>query len=102
MPPVFHALFVMVWNFIIIALTHVGMHAQDSIRASHHTKKPTPKKEKWSATFLVALGACCNADDSTGVSGDNRPVAPHSTDSDHRSASRHHPALRCISISPLC
>ena len=36
----------------------------------------------------------------TRVSGDTLPAAPHSTDSDHRSASHHRPALHCVSCLP--
>ena len=60
------------------------------------------KRKKLRLVTLLGRARSCHDDDLAGVSGDNRPVAPHSTDSDHRSASRHHPALRCIFIPPLC
>ena len=36
----------------------------------------------------------------TRVSGDTLPEAPHSTGSDHHSASRHRPALLCVLCLP--
>ena len=53
--------------------------------------------EKWWMATLVFSGPGQHRDDfPTRVSGDTLPAAPHSTDSDHRSASRHRPALICV------
>ena len=59
------------------------------------------KIEKWGLVVVFFGSSGQDSDDvPTGVSGDALPVAPHPTDYDHRSASRHRPALFCVKRVP--